>query len=61
MGLFSGISKAVKSVVGGLTGSDVISAGASALGFLGGERANQQSAANSAAQMAFQERMRIFN
>ena len=58
MGLFSGISKAVKSVVGGLTGSDFISAGASALGFLGGERANQQSAANSAAQMAFQERMR---
>ena len=41
-----------------MTGSDVISAGASALGFLGGERANQQSAANSAAQMAFQERMR---
>ena len=41
-----------------MSGSDVISAGASALGFLGGERANEQSAANSAAQMAFQERMR---
>lgn len=54
MGLFSGITKAVKGVVKGFTGGDILSAG---LSFLGGERANDASAASSQEQMAFQERM----
>lgn len=54
MGLLSGIGKAIKGIVGTVTGGDLLSAGAS---LLGGERANQASAASTAEQMAFQERM----
>jgi len=61
MGLFSGISKAVKGLVGGITGGDVLSAGTSLLsGFMsskGVSDANTLNAATSAQQMAFQERM----
>lgn len=55
MGLFSGILKGVTKAVGSITGGDILGAG---LSFLGGERANDASADQSAAQMAFQERMR---
>lgn len=61
MGFFSGITKAIKkvtnvgsSLLGSLTGGDILSGG---LSFLGGERANDASAASSQAQMDFQERM----
>lgn len=40
MGLFSGVTKAIGKVVGGLSGSDGVSLIGSALGFLGQERAN---------------------
>jgi len=54
MGLFSGITKAIKGVVKGVTGGDLLGAG---LSFLGGERSNDASAASSREQMQFQERM----
>jgi len=61
MGLFSGITKAIKKVVGGvskvvggITGGDLLSTG---LSFLGGERANEASARSSYDQMRFQEYM----
>lgn len=57
MGLFSGVLDTVKSVAGGI--GDVITGGGgsligSALDFLGGRQANQQTAASTAQQMAFQ-------
>lgn len=54
MGLFSGIKKAVGGLVGGITGGDILGAGTSLLGGIFG---NNAASDNSAAQMAFQERM----
>lgn len=55
MGLFSSIGKAVKGVVGSVTGGDILSAGA---GLLGASQANSATAASTKSQMQFQERMR---
>lgn len=42
MGLFSGIGKSIGKVVGSVTGGDALGLAGSALGFLGQERANEQ-------------------
>lgn len=58
MGLFSGILKAAAPIVGGIIGGPAGAAAGSALvGSLGADEAMQFSSAQSADQMAFQERM----
>lgn len=56
MGLFSGIGKAIKGVVGAVSPilSTVAPYASAALGFLGQERANDANSAQAAQQMAFQ-------